>query len=74
MLRLCLGNIANNEEKPYALLLTLSKRLKRKPDEIETLILENQNFIHNLYYEIVETPASEMPTPKPVPPLDNKED
>ncbi|MBT6035226.1 MAG: bifunctional [glutamine synthetase] adenylyltransferase/[glutamine synthetase]-adenylyl-L-tyrosine phosphorylase [Kordiimonadaceae bacterium] len=74
MLRLCLGNVANDEEKPYALLLTLSKRLKRKPDEIETLILENQNFIHNLYYEFIETPASELSTPEPTPPLDNKEE
>lgn len=73
MLRLCLGNIANDEEKPYALLLTLSKRLKRKPDEIETLILENQNFIHNLYYEFVEVPASELSAPEPAPPLDNTE-
>ena len=72
MLRLCLDNDDITQDKPYALLLTLAERFDRKPDEIEALIIENQNFIHNLYYEIIETPASEMDTHNPIPPLDNK--
>jgi len=72
MLRLCLDNDAVTQNKPYALLLTLAARFDCKPEEVENLILENQNFIHNLYYEIIETPASEMDPNEPIPPLDNK--
>ena len=73
MLRLCLDNDAVKQEKPYALLLTLAHRFDTEPEKLEDLILENQNFIHNLYYEIIETPALEMEPVDPIPPLDNKE-
>ena len=71
MLRLCLDNAATHQEKPYALLLTLAARFDSKPDKIEGIILENQNFIHNLYYEIIESPASELAPIKAIPPLNN---
>ena len=72
MLRLCLDNDDTEQAKPYALLLTLANRFDSEPEKIEDLILENQNFIHNLYYEIVETPSMELDPLDPIPPLDNK--
>ncbi|HPF46681.1 MAG: bifunctional [glutamine synthetase] adenylyltransferase/[glutamine synthetase]-adenylyl-L-tyrosine phosphorylase [Alphaproteobacteria bacterium] len=72
MLRLCLDNENVDQEKPYALLLTLAERFNTEPDKVEALILENQNFIHNLYYEIIETPASEMLIDEPSTNLNNK--
>lgn len=71
MLRLCLDNAAVDQEKPHALLVTLAERFDSKPDKIEEIILENQNFIHNLYHEIIETPASKLAPIEPIPPLDN---
>ena len=60
LLRLCLDNDNTEQEKPYALLLNLAKRFDCKPEKIEKLILNNQKFIHNLYSEIIETPAQKM--------------
>lgn len=60
MLRLCLGSTSKQENKPQALLDTLSHQLNYPADQLTDLILDVQKFTLDLYEKIIEIPASKI--------------
>ncbi len=72
LLRLCVGSASRSEDKPRALQQLLLKRTGcGSMKELEENLRQAQDFVFNLYQEMIGKPAAEMVPPDPVTPLGN---